>query len=53
MNRCLSDQVIPDFFIALLYLNPVDPAALFTIPAKIGAAAVFSSPSKAWQAEQC
>ena len=53
MKRCLSLQFIPDFFIALLYLNPVDPAYLPITPAKIGAVAVFGSPSNAWQAEQC
>tara|TARA_B110000503_G_scaffold113181_1_gene169844 strand:- start:193 stop:336 length:144 start_codon:yes stop_codon:yes gene_type:complete len=47
MKRCLSLQFIPDFFIALLYLNPVDPAYLPITPAKIGAVAVFGSPSNA------
>ena len=47
INKCLSVQVIPDFFIELLYLNPVVPAALPSKPARIGAEAVFSSPSKA------
>jgi len=47
MNKCLSDQTIPDFFIELLYLNPVAPASLPNNPANIGAEAVFGSPSKA------
>jgi hypothetical protein len=53
MNRCLSVQVIPLFFMLLLYLKPVAPAGRPTSPARIGAEAVFSSPSKAWHAEQC
>lgn len=67
-KRCLSVQVIPDFFMAplskvyfstlyyrlYLYLKPVAPAALPEIPAILGAEAVLSSPASVeWQAEQC
>jgi len=43
-NKCLSDQTIPEPFIALLYEKAVYPAFLPKSPPNGGAAAPFPSP---------